>query len=85
MTYLSESNFRYRGKKSPDSVLAEICWWSKNLFKDQEKMNKDINENGDNLESDAEMLHTLDSNSKDESDDTQNLQLPSTSKRPRTI
>lgn len=83
MTYLSETNYRYRGKKSPDSVLAEICWWSKNLFIDQEEINED--ENAANLESEAEMIHNLDSDSNDESDDTQNSQLPSTSKRPRTI
>lgn len=28
--------FRYRGKGSPDAVMAEICWRAKNLFKDPE-------------------------------------------------
>lgn len=27
---------RYRGKQSPDAILAEICWRAKNLFEDAE-------------------------------------------------
>lgn len=27
---------RYRGKQSLDAIMAEICWWSKNLFEDNE-------------------------------------------------
>lgn len=26
--------FRYRGKASPDAIMAEICWRAKNLFED---------------------------------------------------
>lgn len=29
--------FRYRGKKSPDAILAEICWWYQKTFVEQEK------------------------------------------------
>lgn len=29
--------FRYKGKKSPDKILAEICWWMKNLFEATEE------------------------------------------------
>ena len=29
--------FRYRGKKSPDAILAEICWWYKNTFEEEEE------------------------------------------------
>lgn len=29
--------FRYRGKKSPHAILAEICWWYKNTFEEEEK------------------------------------------------
>lgn len=28
--------FRYVGKKSPDRILAEICWWYKNVFETTE-------------------------------------------------
>lgn len=27
---------RYRGKKTPDAILAEICWWSRCVFEAQE-------------------------------------------------
>lgn len=27
---------RYRGKRAPNAVLAEICWWSKALFEERE-------------------------------------------------
>lgn len=27
---------RYKGKKKPDAVLAEICWWSKTIYQNQE-------------------------------------------------
>lgn len=29
--------FRYRGKKSPDAILADICWWSKTLYEDEDE------------------------------------------------
>lgn len=29
--------FRYSGKKSPDKILAEICWWMKNVFEATEE------------------------------------------------
>lgn len=25
-------HFRYRGKKKPHAILAEICWWYKNVY-----------------------------------------------------
>lgn len=33
--------FRYRGKKSPDAILAEICWWYKNTFEEEEDEEKE--------------------------------------------
>lgn len=28
---------RYRGKTASDAILAEICWWSKAIFKEREE------------------------------------------------
>lgn len=28
--------FRYKGKQSPDAILAEVCWRAKNMFEDDE-------------------------------------------------
>lgn len=27
---------RYKGKKRPDTLLAEICWWSKTIYQTQD-------------------------------------------------
>lgn len=35
---------RYRGKKRPDAILAEICWWSKSIFDGQEDEDSDEDE-----------------------------------------
>lgn len=36
--------FRYRGKRSPDAIMAEICWRTKNIFEDSdfEKITKQM-------------------------------------------
>lgn len=34
--------FRYRGKKSPDKILAEICWWMKNVFEATQEVEEGI-------------------------------------------
>lgn len=28
---------RYKGKKAPDAIPVEICWWSRNVFEAQEE------------------------------------------------
>ncbi|XP_067635723.1 nucleolin-like [Eurosta solidaginis] len=32
---------RNRGKKSPDAILAEICWWYKSTFEEEENEEKE--------------------------------------------
>lgn len=34
-------SFRYRGKLSPDAVMADICWCAKSMFQGYEKSSSD--------------------------------------------
>lgn len=69
--------YRYRGKQLPDAVLAEICWWSKNVFEDEEE------EEGGVSERETEILVDSDADTDDDSDGIDDFPLQLAPKRVR--
>ncbi|XP_055307618.1 uncharacterized protein LOC129571793 [Sitodiplosis mosellana] len=44
---------RYRGKRSPDDIMAEICLWCKNLFEETEEQGEPMEVDDGNAQEDA--------------------------------
>lgn len=63
--------FRYRGKKSPHAILAEICWWYKNTFEEEEDEEKE--EEGEDKDEIPEYLLDEIIDLSDDDDDDQDI------------
>lgn len=65
--------YRYRGKKSPSAIIAEICWWSKLVWQDKDDLDdKEFSEDaeGPTVESHIDIMCGSETDDSDECDAT---------------
>lgn len=67
---------RYRGKKSPDAILADICWWSKTMYENREEKEQEEEEEEEDWQAEAEFDDFIAS-------DEDDFEPEQASKRPR--